>query len=541
VVVAGALALFAAIGPQEAGAASATSVTSGGDFSCAVTEAGAAMCWGYSATGQLGTGVIDGPDICGGGSSNEYPCAKSPVQVTGLTSGVKSVSAGDSFACAVMTDDTVKCWGRNDFGQLGSGALGPDSCSDIFGTNLQCSTTPVDVTGLTDVDRVDAGVNHACALTNGGGVFCWGYGALAQLGDNGPDQCGSTECSLAPIGTPFQNGVKDLAVGGFHTCIISQQDEALCWGNNDFGQVGSGVVGPDDCFAGRTFKCSRDAAAVEGLMSGVTDITAGTNHACAIHNSVVKCWGYNGQYQLARDEPDSCANISSECFSRSPVTIPGVGGEMIEAGDEHTCVSSGSEIQCWGRNLGQLDGGSGPDECPTGLACSQDPIGPDGILGDIAQIAPGSYHTCVLLETGTVQCWGDGFYGQMGNGEGEKGTEATIPNGFAGSVVTPTPLPALVWGDFDCSGVYDANDALVIAAWWAELELSAAHPAGLLACPEVSGHPQINGGEGIWADSNCLDDVTLEDALVLLKDLAGIATAGLPPFCPELGEAIEVG
>jgi alpha-tubulin suppressor-like RCC1 family protein len=336
--------------------------------------------------------------------------------------------------------------------------------------------------------------------------------------------------------------VQDLAAGGFHTCVINENGAAMCWGDNEAGQIGNGDEGPDSCFIGRTIPCAEGPEQVQGLMSGVTDIAAGGSHTCALHNGVVKCWGSNVRFQLARDEPAGCASVDSECFSRTPVTIAGVGGDMIEAGEDFSCVVSGATVQCWGRNsFGQLDGEFGPDDCPGGFQCSQAPVSPPGILGEIVELSLGGSHTCARLENGAVQCWGHGFYGALGNDDADDRSEPIIPTGFAGGVVTPTPLPDLVWGDFDCSGTYNADDGLAIIAWWADLELAAAQPAGISACPGVATHPQINGAEGIWADSNCLDDVTLEDALLIFADLAGIAASGLPGFCPELGEPVDVG
>jgi alpha-tubulin suppressor-like RCC1 family protein len=85
---------------------------------------------------------------------------------------------------------------------------------------------------------------------------CWGANDLHQLGADTSDTCNGIDCSSTPIDTDFAAGVQDLALGGSHTCVITAAGAAECVGNNERGQVGSGIVGPDDCFAGRTIPCA---------------------------------------------------------------------------------------------------------------------------------------------------------------------------------------------------------------------------------------------------------------------------------------------
>ena len=133
-------------------------ITAGGSQTCAVTNAGGAKCWGNNVSGALGDGTTVN--------------RRTPVDVAGLTSGVVALSAGDNHTCAVTTSGGVKCWGSDLSGQLGDGAFNVDRL------------TPVDVTGLSSgVTAVSAGGQHTCARTSVGGVKCWGFNGLGGLGD----------------------------------------------------------------------------------------------------------------------------------------------------------------------------------------------------------------------------------------------------------------------------------------------------------------------------------------------------------------------
>jgi alpha-tubulin suppressor-like RCC1 family protein len=136
----------------------------GGSHSCAITTSGSAKCWGENTYGQLGDGT----------TANKLTA----VVVTGLTSGIATISAGGSvaptsyLACALTTAGKVKCWGSNGSGQLGDG------------TTTQ-RTIPIDVLGLASgIAAISAGSNHICSLTTSGGVKCWVRNTLGQIGDS---------------------------------------------------------------------------------------------------------------------------------------------------------------------------------------------------------------------------------------------------------------------------------------------------------------------------------------------------------------------
>jgi len=228
-----------------------TAVSAGENHTCALLESGGVMCWGHNYYGQLGDGTTTGK--------------AAPVDVSGLSSGISQISAGDLHTCAVTSNGDVKCWGFIHYGDFGHGTIVIDK-------------TPVDVSELSGaVLAVSAGDVHTCALLESGGVACWGRNWAGQLGD------GTTADSAVPVGVSgLSSGVMAISSGDNHTCVLLETGDVECWGHNAYGQLGIGT----------TARMRTIPAKVSGLPHDATALSAGGCHSCALlGNGDVMCWG----------------------------------------------------------------------------------------------------------------------------------------------------------------------------------------------------------------------------------------------------------
>lgn len=298
------------------------SVSAGsGSSTCAVTRSGAAKCWGLSA-GGLGDGV------------NRGTGADLPVQLLKLTSGVASISVGTSFVCALMDTGGVTCFGNNDSGQLGHGDAGSSHIpTGWFAVGLESG-----------VKQLSVGSVHACVLTNGGAVKCWGNNLYGQLGD------GTTTNRRTPIDVPgLSSGVTAIATAWYHTCALMQAGTVKCWGINE----------EEEVTPGNTLAIT-SATDIPGI-TNATLLAPGRFHTCAaLASGGIKCWGGNGNGQ-----------IGDGSYSRRslPVSVAGITGRVtaLSSGSGHTCANvEGSGLSCWGYGyFGQLGNGAQTEKVAT--------------------------------------------------------------------------------------------------------------------------------------------------------------------------------
>jgi alpha-tubulin suppressor-like RCC1 family protein len=250
------------------------------------------------------------------------------------------------------------------------------------------SAAPVDVSGLNGgVIAIAAGDDHTCAITNSGGVKCWGYNDSGQLGE------GTTTDSSVPVDVVgLSGGARSIAAGWGHTCALTVRDGILCWGSNKYGQLGDG-----------TAKETRGSiGAVAGLSSGVEALSASGGQSCALTTGGgVKCWGSNKYGQLGDGTAEN---------RNMPVDVSrlGRGVEIVAVGWNHACAATGGGVKCWGWNyFGQLGDGTNTTRS-TEAAVS-------GLAG-VTALAAGGAHTCAIVGGASIRCWGNNDYGQLGDG-----------------------------------------------------------------------------------------------------------------------------
>ncbi|MBI2121661.1 MAG: DUF2341 domain-containing protein [Candidatus Sungbacteria bacterium] len=287
-------------------------------------------------------------------------------QNTFLAFGLKKeniISANGAHTCALLSSGGVKCWGQNDWGQLGYGSS----------ASYDYKSTPVAVSGINNAMAVSAGWKHTCALLSGGNVKCWGYNLYGQLGI-GTDGYGTSKSS--PVLVSGINDAIAIAAGWKHTCTLLSNGSVKCWGENSHGQLGDG-----------TTVSKNTSISVIGIDDAVALIARG-NHTCALlSNATVKCWGWNTSGQLG-------ASTKLQ-YEATPVVVSGLNGvSALSAGESHTCaLLTGGTIKCWGDNGGgQLNGGS---------------------ISNATSVVVGSFHTCALLSSGQVKCWGGSAGGEI--------------------------------------------------------------------------------------------------------------------------------
>jgi alpha-tubulin suppressor-like RCC1 family protein len=385
------------------------SLTVGGGHTCVRTSSGHVRCWGWNAYGQLGYGnTKDIGDDETPASAGDVPLGASAVQL----------ALGQQHSCALL-EGSVRCWGDNKLAQLGYGFF------QNVGDNEPASWAG-DVS-LTGVLMLAAGAHHTCASTYSPQTdtrpnYCWGKNTRGQLGYGNTKTIGDDETPSAagPIGwSNFQ--LSALTAGAEHTCVLVGGG-VWCWGANESGQLGYGHtndIGDDEVPVAKSLPVSLSGSAVQ--------VVAGARHTCALlEGGAVRCWGANESGQLGYGHTK---NIGDDELPDTAGEVPlGAPALQIAAGVSSTCaLLELGAVRCWGANdTGQLGYGHtnniGDDETPA--SAGDVPIG-----GFAVQVGTG-WHTCALLTTGAVRCWGANQVGQLGYGHtnniGDDETPASV-------------------------------------------------------------------------------------------------------------------
>jgi alpha-tubulin suppressor-like RCC1 family protein len=324
---------------------------------------------------------------------------------------IVQTAAGLAHTCALSDAGGVKCWGDNWEGKLGNGS--------VISSNF-----PVDVYGLeTGVASISGTHKHTCALTSAGGVQCWGRNWHGELGD------GTTDYRVTPV-TPqgLESGVAAVAAGGFHTCALMLDGSIRCWGANWHGQVGDGT----------DVEKHTPVQVIELEVKAVA-IATGKYHTCAVlETGGLRCWGYNKFGQLGNG-PDEDKWI--------PTRVDGLseGVADVALGENHSCaLLVKDQVMCWGNNAqGQVGIGSTDTQYI--------PIFVPGMASNAKAIYTGQRFSCAFAISGGAYCWGENWAGQLGDGSQEDKLTPVAVNGLDANILD------LATGDSHACAVLDTG------------------------------------------------------------------------------------
>jgi alpha-tubulin suppressor-like RCC1 family protein len=303
---------------------------------------------------------------------------------------VVQVGGGSISTCVLNTKGQVYCWGNNGYGQLGVNAGAPNPDQQTYLPNL--------IEGFAGrVKTITVGESTNCALLYDGTVQCWGFSRYGQTGivqENNP----------IPSTVTFTETVLKVTSGGQHICALLSSNRVACWGYNQFGQLGFEATSGTDT-------PNPTPTIIEGL-TNVVDVQAGRYFNCALNNvGEIWCWGNNWGGMLGNSTGDTDQLGAYPTPTRIDPALLGGLPVAIRAGQNNSCaLFYDNTVKCWGFNqYGQLGNGtfnSDPNPNPTQVI---------GIAGTVAQLISFDAANCVLLTNGRVQCWGWNKFGQLGN------------------------------------------------------------------------------------------------------------------------------
>jgi alpha-tubulin suppressor-like RCC1 family protein len=294
------------------------SITAGGDHTCALDAVGTAWCWGSNHSGQLGIGP-------------QPSSAATPMRVAGDVAFARLIG-GRQHTCGIAVDGAAWCWGWDFFGEIGRGIW-----------EMEIQPVPFRVVGGHVFIGLSAGGRFTCGLRDGGDAWCWGHAHIGELGTSQTPLChdllGTVRCSPTPIPVATNLRFTAISSGASHTCAVSTDHRAFCWGDDGQHQLGPAA---GDRFGLREVAGPR-----------FSSIHAGGSTSCGLTEAgETLCWGGNWMGQLGRN---------SRAFAE-PLPAPLAGGHRFKAlsvGLTHACgITQAGATLCWGSNeRGQLGAG----------------------------------------------------------------------------------------------------------------------------------------------------------------------------------------
>ncbi len=430
-------------------------VAVGDNHSCALlANNGGVKCWGANNEGQLGNGTTSH--------------STTPVFVP-TSEGATKLAVGAAHSC-FGAGSWMLCWGRNNAGQLGQGSSYAFSASPSV--VMANDRGPLFTNGT-----IVAGANHTCAISSSR-LYCWGAGGSGQLGN------GNNTNAVYPVLTGVTSFVNIASAGTAHTCVSEIEDvDAYCWGNWGgltyttpqlinvvSGNNNESITGIDSgnnhvcvtisngdlrCFGqnldsqvGNGSSSSFVAAptSVVGISSTLKASAGGSQSCALLANGSIACWGLNGWGQLGDGTQRKAVTPVSAGWWKS--FTPTLGVTAASVGYSHACALKNNQVKCWGNN----SNGQVGTAVAIG-AIQKNPVLVGGLTGNIVSLVSGILHNCVLLDSGTVKCWGGNSSGQLGNGS--RTTAQATPVNVVGLGQAATSIMAA--GDFTCAVLQDKS------------------------------------------------------------------------------------
>ena len=504
----------------------ASSLSLGAAVSCALRDSGEVVCWGSGSEGMTSAGLTGNI----GDDSGEMGEDLVPVD---LGTGVRAVqiAVGSFHACAILEDGSVKCWGMNHQGQIGIGRAGqefptigqPPVADQYIGDDpaeMGDALPAVQLGAGRTAVALAVGYAHSCALLDNGDVKCWGDGSRGQTGRDSQADIGDGPNEMGDDLSPIALGSDAVAISasGNHTCAVLLGGDVKCWGYAANGRVGDGdgsehSVGDSSGEMGNLQPLALPSAAVA--------IASGTFHNCVIlDDGTVRCFGGGFAGQLGYGNGATLGDAAGEIALLGAVSLgSGRTATAITAGDQHTCalLDDGS-VKCWGRgDEGQIGNGGVTAYPGLYLNTMGDSLAPVALgSGRTARaVEAGDFHTCAVLDDGSVKCWGDGGNGRLGLGDT---TTRGTSTGTMGDALPPVDVGDTVDG-YAMNVVLDSMQTDVVAGSAFLLLLEITNPGRRNVADLVVSVPGTVGCSGPVGDlepgdtllRTCKRDTTLAD------------------------------
>lgn len=321
--------------------------------------------------------------------------SNTPRVIEGFDGPIRDIVAGSDFNCVILKSGPVQCWGTNSSGQLGDGTL-IDSAKPVFVKNIKYG-----------VSKIVAGVLHTCVLFMNDWIACWGNNMAYQ--SHPRPVFPFDELELEKIMTPTEVNleklrVRDIAAGAYHTCVLSTLGAVACWGDNSYGQSGQPYSEMSSNPNVKQYKI------VPKLEQGVKQIVAGAKHNCALLvNGKVFCWGsnYDGQTGNSGKRSDFHSDFVRDLEDKV---------DSFRAGYSTSCSLHQGALSCWGK-IEMLNSFWQSNPKPTLMK---------QFGSKVIDISFGEYHFCTLSEDNKVRCLGANNYGQLGDGTFDNREDASV-------------------------------------------------------------------------------------------------------------------